>query len=81
MTSHWRNSAGCIFVRLSGYMECQSLSYRTGIQGLRHTFRRVPKGYGDIFDDEHCVSSADRWSVGEDHTDFRGYVASMRLGS
>ena len=23
--THWRNSAGCIFVRLSGYMECQSL--------------------------------------------------------
>ena len=43
MTSHWRNSAGYIFVRLSGYMECQSLSYRTGILDLRHTFGRVSK--------------------------------------
>ena len=28
---------------LSGYMECQSLSYRTGILELRHTFGRVSK--------------------------------------
>ena len=33
---------------------------------------------GDIVDDEHCVSSADKWSVREDHTDFRGHAASMR---
>ena len=30
---------------------------------------------------EHCVSSEDRWSIGEDHIDFKGHVASMRPGS
>ena len=43
MPSHWRNYVGCIFVRFSGYIECQSLSYQTGIPGLRHTFGRVSK--------------------------------------
>ena len=32
-----------IFVRLSSYIECQSLSYRTGILGLQCTFGRVSK--------------------------------------
>ena len=30
-------------VRLSSYMECQSLSYQIGIPDLRHTFERVSK--------------------------------------
>ena len=34
-----------------------------------------PKGYGDTVDDVHCISSADRWSVGEDHTSFRGHAS------
>ena len=38
----------------------------------------LPKGYGDAVDDEHRLSPIDRWSVGEDHTDFRGHAASMR---
>ena len=33
----------CTLERLSGYMECQSLSYRTGVLGLQHTFGRVSK--------------------------------------
>ena len=37
-----------------------------------------PKGHGDIIDYEHSVSSTDKWSVGEDHTDFRGHAGSMR---
>ena len=37
-----------------------------------------PKYHGDAIDDEHCVSPTDGWSIGEDHTDFRGHVASMR---
>ena len=37
-----------------------------------------PKGHGDVVDDEHCVSSTDRWSVREDHIGFKGHVASMR---
>ena len=36
-----------------------------------------PKGYEDIVDNEHYVSSVDRWSIEEDHTGFRGHVASM----
>ena len=39
------------------------------------------KGHGDTVDDEQCVSSVDRWSVGEDHTGFRGHAMSMRPGS
>ena len=34
-----------------------------------------PKVHGDTVDDEHNVSSVDRWSVGEDHTGFRGHAA------
>ena len=40
-----------------------------------------PKGHGDTVDDEHYISSADRWLVREDHTDFRGHAESMRPGS
>ena len=39
------------------------------------------KGHGDTVDDEHNISSSDRWSVGEDHTDFRGHVVCMCPGS
>ena len=35
------------------------------------------EGHGDAVDDEHYVSSIDRWSVREDHTGFRGHAASM----
>ena len=59
-------------------MECQSVPYRIRIPGLLHTFGRVSKGYGDIADDEHDVSSTDKWSVREDHTGFRGHAVSMR---
>ena len=37
-----------------------------------------PKDYGDVADDEYHFPPSDRWSVGEDHTDFRGHVASIR---
>ena len=36
---------------------------------------------GDVVDNEHCISSTNRWSVGEDNTYFRGHVTSMRPGS
>ena len=39
------------------------------------------KGHGDTIDSEHCVSSAEIWSIGEDHTGFRGHAVSMRPGS
>ena len=31
----------------------------------------------DTIDHEHNISSLDRWSVGEDHTNFKGYAACM----
>ena len=40
-----------------------------------------PEGHGDIVNDEHHFSSTDRWSVGEDHADFRGHATSMCPGS
>ena len=40
-----------------------------------------PKGYEDTIDDEHCISSADKWLEGQDHIGFRGHATSMRLGS
>ena len=49
-------------------MECQSLSYRVGSLDYGTLLVEFPKGYGDTVDDEHCVSSVDSWSVGEDHT-------------
>ena len=39
------------------------------------------KGYEDTADHEYNLPLIDRWSVGEDHTDFRGHAASMRPGS
>ena len=37
----------------------------------------LPEDQGDTVDDEHHLSSTDRWLVGEDHTGFRGHAASM----
>ena len=48
-----------------------------GSQVYNTLLEEFPKGHGDTFDDEHCVSSVDRWSVGEDHTSFRGHATSM----
>ena len=62
-------------------MECHSLSYRTKIPDYGTLLEEFPEGHGDTTDDEQGVSSIDRWSVGRDHTDFRGHAASMRLGS
>ena len=56
-----------------------SVRYRPEIYG---TFlEELPKGHGNTVDDEHRLPPIDRWSVGEDHTDFRGHAASRRLGS
>ena len=44
-------------------------------------WKSFQKAMGDTIDDEHCVSSADIWSVREYHTDFRGHAASMHPGS
>ena len=34
--------------------------------------------HGDIVDDEHCFSSPDGRSVGNDHPDFKGHDMGMR---
>ena len=51
---------------------------RPGFQVYGSLLEEFPESHGDTVDDEHCFSSIGRWSVGEDHTGFRGYVASMR---
>ena len=52
-----------------------------GSQVYGTLLEEFPKGYGDTVDDEHCISSADRWSIREDHAGFRGHAASMCFGS
>ena len=52
------------------YMECLYPKYRIGILGSRHTLEELSEGHGDTVDYENCISSANRWSVGDDHTDF-----------
>ena len=44
-------------------------------------FEEFPASRGDTVDDEHCFSSLDRWSVGEDHPNFRGLAIGMRSRS
>ena len=40
-------------MRLSSYIECQSLSYRTGIPDYDTLLEEFPEGHGDVVDDEH----------------------------
>ena len=54
---------------------------RPGSQVYGSLLDEFPESHEDRFDDEHCFSIIDRWSVEEDHTDFRGHAASMRPGS
>ena len=63
-------------------------TWHTGIHDIRHgsqvydtLLEKFPKGHGDTIDDEHCFSSTDIWSVGDDHIGFRGHATSMRPGS
>ena len=53
----------------------------SGSQVYDSLLEEFPESHENIVDDEHCFSSTDRWSVGEDHTGFRGHAGSMRLGS
>ena len=55
-------------------------SFRQGSQVYGTLLEEFPKGYGNTVDDEHCISSIDRWSVEEDHIGFRGHPASMYPG-
>ena len=49
-----------------------------GSQVYGSLLEEFPESHGDTVDDEHCFSSTYRWSVGDDHTSFRGHAASMR---
>ena len=61
---------------------CTSVySIGQGSQIYDTLLEEFPKVYGNTVDDEHYVSSIDRWPIGEDHTGFRGHAASMRPGS
>ena len=40
-------------------------------------WKSFQKAMGTQFDYEHYVSSEDRWSVREDHIDFRGHATSL----
>ena len=54
-----------------------SIVSEPGSQVYDAFFEELPGGDRDAVDDEHCFSSIDRWSVGEDHTGFRGHATSM----
>ena len=41
---------------------------------------RVVCEYEDVFLDEHNILSADRWSVGGDHTNFKRHAGRMHPG-
>ena len=53
---------------------------RLGSQVHGSLLEELPECYGHMVDDEHCFSSTDRLSVGEDHTGIIGHAGSMRLG-
>ena len=63
-------------VRLHGVLV--SISIGSGSQVYSSVLETFPESHGDIVDNEHCVSSADRWSVGEGHTSVRGHATSIR---
>ena len=48
-----------------------------GFQVYNAFFEELLRGDGDAVDDDNRFSSTDRWSVGEDHIDFKGHAASM----
>ena len=59
-------------------MECHLYRIEQGSKIYDTILEGFPKVHGDTIDDEHYISSSDRWSVGEGHTGFRGHDASMR---
>ena len=46
-----------------------------------HFLGEFPTSHENTVDDEHCFSSSEERSVGEDHPDFRGHATGMRPGS
>ena len=66
MTFTFEESDRLYILKLSSYMEYQSLSYRIGIPGSRLNFGGVSRGPWDTDEDEHSVSSVDERTVKED---------------
>ena len=52
-------------------------SIGSGPQVYSSFLGEFPASHRDTVDDEHSFSSLDRWSVKEDHTNFRGHDACM----
>ena len=52
-------------------------SIEQGSQVYDTLLEEFPKDYGGIVDDEHYISSADRWPIEEDHTGYRGHAMNM----
>ena len=52
-----------------------SVKQRSQIYGT--LLEKLLEGHGDTVNYEHYISSSNRWSVEEDHTNFRGHAANM----
>ena len=81
-------AAHFLVVRMTFTLDFPVVYSRDCLTTWRTSFHSIGQGsqaystlHRDTIDDEHCVSSVDRWSVEDDHTDFRGHVVSMRPGS
>ena len=59
-------------------MDTSIYSIRSRSQVYVSFFEEFSASHGDIVDDEHCFSSPDRRSIGEDHSDFKGHATGMR---
>ena len=72
-------------VLLVVYLRGHPITWSASIYSVRQRpeiydtlLEELSKGYGDAANDEYRFPPSDRWSVEEDHTDFRGHAASMR---
>ena len=56
-------------------------SIRLGSLVYSPFLEEFPASHWDTVDDEHCFSSSDGRSIGEDHLNFRGHAMGMRSRS
>ena len=68
----------CEIVR---YMSASLYHIGQGSQIYNTLLEKFPKSHGDTVDDEHNISSSEKWSVRVDHIDFREHAACMCPGS
>ena len=55
-----------------------SYNIGSGSQVYSSILEKFSKSHENIVDDEHCFSSLERQTVGEDHTGFGGHAEGMR---